>query len=214
VAAVLGGAVDNKGKGSAQMKGPGGENKVVKETPEEKHQAVVELLPSLKVLTAALRKEIESGAIQISMEARGLTISFKEAAAFPSGEDEIVPQAYPSIAQVAAAMEKIPNPVRLEGHTDAIPIHNSRFQSNWELSAARSIAMLELLSTKYHISRERLSIGGYAETAPVASNDTEEGRSRNRRVDVIILNATGVLGEPGSHGTRSATPPAPTPVKH
>jgi chemotaxis protein MotB len=86
--------------------------------------------------------------------------------------------------------------VRLEGHTDSVPIHNSRFRSNWELSAARSIAMLEVLSGKFEISVGRFAVAGYADTVPVASNDTDEGRAHNRRVDIVILNRT-MLADPG-----------------
>ncbi len=196
VAAILGGAKDDKGKGNAAMKGPGG--KTVEEPKNDRQ--IAELLPSLKILSTNLHKEIESGKIQVSMEARGLTISFKTAATFPSGTDEISPEVYESVGKVALAIRAIPNPVRLEGHTDAIPIHTPRFRSNWDLSAARSIAMLELLTNEFKIPRDKLSVAGYADTAPVESNDSEQGRARNRRVDIIILNQTGVLGEPGSHG--------------
>jgi len=129
------------------------------------------------------------------MTPRGLVISFAQAALFPSGEDVIATDTYPSIQKIANAMKQIPNPIRMEVHTDAVPIHNSRFRSNWELSAARSIALLELF-TKLDVSRERLSIAGYADTAPVEDNQTEAGRAKNRRVDIIILNKTGVKGEP------------------
>jgi chemotaxis protein MotB len=78
--------------------------------------------------------------------------------------------------------------VNLEGHTDAVPIRNSHFASNWELSAARSIAMLDQLAARGHLDRTRVSIAGYADTVPVASNNDSEGRSRNRRVDIVILN--------------------------
>ena len=74
------------------------------------------------------------------------------------------------------------NPVRLEGHTDSNPIHTPRYRNNWELSAARSIAMLDVLSARFQIPADRFSVAGYADTAPVASNDTEEGRARNRHV--------------------------------
>ena len=74
-----------------------------------------------------------------------------------------------TIRKIAEAINQIPNPVRMEGHTDAVPIHNSRFRSNWELSAARSIALLELL-TSMDVSQDRLSIAGYADTAPVDDN--------------------------------------------
>jgi chemotaxis protein MotB len=199
IAAILGGTIDDKGKGNAMMKGPGGTNKVL----EAKQEAIVELMPSLKVLTAELKKEIDSGKLQVSMERRGLTISFKEAATFPSGTDEISPQCYESVGKVASAIRKIPNPVRLEGHTDRVPIHTPRFRSNWELSAARGIALLELLTNEFNVPREKVAISGYADTAPIDSNDTQEGRARNRRVDIIILNQTGALGEPSSHGKNS-----------
>jgi chemotaxis protein MotB len=77
-----------------------------------------------------------------------------------------------------------------------MPIHNARFRSNWELSAARSIAMLELLTTQFKIPRDRLAVAGYADNVPVAPNETEEGRARNRRVDLVILNKMGLLREP------------------
>lgn len=193
IAAVLGGSLEDKGKGNAMLRGPGGQNKM----PEEKkEQKLAELLPSLKVLTQELKPEIEAGRIQISMEARGLVVSFKQAALFPSGEDVVSAETYPSLEEVATAVKKIPNPVRLEGHTDSRPINTVRFRSNWELSAARSIALLEILSNRFGVPHERMSIAGYADSAPIASNDTEEGRARNRRVDVIILNEQGVMAEP------------------
>jgi len=194
-AVLLGGTIDNKGQGNAQRKGPGGAQQAIKSTTDNPPGQIAELLPSLKILTAQLDTEIKQGKLQISMGVRGLTISFTQAALFPSGEDVIAKDTYPSIEKIAAAVKQIPNPVRLEGHTDAVPIHNSRFRSNWELSAARSIALLELL-TSFEVSRDRLSIAGYADTAPVDDNDTAEGRRKNRRVDIIILNETGVKGEP------------------
>ena len=205
VASMLGAAPPAGAKRAAQINGPSAARTALPEKAAPRPMA--ELLPSMNLLTHDLKSEIESGKIQVSMEARGLTISFKQAAAFPSGTDEITAQAYESIRKVAAVINKIPNPVRLEGHTDSIPIHNPRFRSNWELSAARSIAMMELLSSSYGVERLRLSIGGYAETAPIETNDTEEGRARNRRVDIIVLNATGALGEPDSH----LAGPAPKP---
>jgi chemotaxis protein MotB len=197
VAAVLGGTPQVKGQGNAMMHGPGG---VQKAAGEKEQQKLVELLPSLQVLTDELRTEIDAGRIQIIMEPRGLVVSFKQAALFPSGEDVISPDAFPGLEKVAAAIIKIPNPARLEGHTDSVPISTPRFHSNWELSVARSIALLEVLSGRFHVPLGRLSIAGYAEHAPIASNDTEEGRARNRRADIVILNEQGALGEPPKPG--------------
>jgi chemotaxis protein MotB len=194
LAVMLGGTLDDKGKGNAMLRGPGGANKAKEEPKDE--QKVAELLPSLQMLKEDLRKEIEAGRIQVSMENRGLVVSFKQAAVFPSGEDVVSPEAYSSLEKVAAAIKKISNPVRLEGHTDSRPINTPRFRSNWELSAARSIALMELFSNRYGVPHERMSIAGYADTAPIQSNDTEQGRARNRRCDVVILNERGIVGEP------------------
>jgi len=195
VTAVLGGAVDVKGQGSAQMKGPGGVKKDVRPVDVKRDAQIVELLPSLQILNKELGSEIRAGKLKISMGARGLIISFTQAALFPSGEDEIAKDFYPGIQKIANAIKQVPNPVRLEGHTDSVPIHNSRFKSNWDLSAARSIALLEVFVDS-GMPSERISIAGYADTAPVDDNSTDEGRQKNRRVDMVVLNETGVKGEP------------------
>jgi len=195
VAVLLGGAADKTGQGNAQRRGPGG----AQQSTNNAKAQIVELLPSLNLLSQELDKEIKSGKLRVSMGERGLIVSFTQAALFPSGEDDISPETLETVRKIANAMKQIPNPARMEGHTDAVPIHNSRFKSNWELSAARSIALLELL-TADGVPRDRLSISGYADTAPVDDNETEEGRAKNRRVDIIILNETGVKGEPERKG--------------
>jgi chemotaxis protein MotB len=113
IAAVLGGTVDNHGQGNAQMHGPGGERRVTpdkpeKDKPEKKEDKLAELIPSLQVLSKELKTEISAGKIQITMEPRGLVVSFKQAALFPSGEDAIAPEATASLEKVAAAIVQIP----------------------------------------------------------------------------------------------------------
>jgi len=182
------------------MKGAGGEVKAFpppSAPTKGDREKLAELMPSLQRLTTDLKKEIAEGKIQLTLEQRGLVISLKQAAFFPSGEDSVANDSYASIEKVAAVIKKMPNPVRMEGHTDAVPIHNSRYRSNWELSAARSIAMLEILDTRFGVPRMQMAISGYAESKPVASNDTDEGRAQNRRVDILIMNERGAQGEPG-----------------
>lgn len=197
---LWGGSIDNVGKGNAMMRGPGGAQKAPE---EEKKQKLAELLPSLKVLSDELKTQIDTGRINISMQQRGLVVSFNQAALFPSGEDAVSAEGEKDLQKVAEAIEKLPNPVRLEGHTDSVPISTSRFRSNWELSAARSIAVMQLLSQDGE-PRERMSIAGYADVAPVASNDTEEGRAKNRRVDIVILNEQGMVAEPSKLASAAA----------
>lgn len=207
---ILGGAVDLKGKGNAMHHGPGGAKQGTvadsvapvppppavqsKETAKPTREAG--LLASLGELTRRLAPEIKDGKIEINMEPRGLVISFHQAALFPSGEAVIPEKSAASVGKVAEAILRLPNPVRLEGHTDSVPIHNARFRSNWDLSAARSIALLELLENRFEVPADRLSIAGYADNDPAADNSTAEGRARNRRVDIVILNSTGVQAEP------------------
>ncbi|HUB82527.1 MAG TPA: flagellar motor protein MotB [Bryobacteraceae bacterium] len=155
-----------------------------------------DLAKSLATLQRGLGSQVKAGEIGLKLEGRGLVVSLREATFFASGDDTISPGSEPILAKIAAEVQDFGNPIRLEGHTDSQPIHNSRFRSNWELSVARSIAMLELLERKFGIAPERLSVAGYAENAPVESNDTEEGRARNRRVDLVILSDDAMRSEP------------------
>ncbi|MEZ5354175.1 MAG: flagellar motor protein MotB [Bryobacteraceae bacterium] len=203
LASILGGSSEDDGKGNAQMKGPGGARQGGEDKPGN------ELKQAQKQLTELLDQEIEDRKVEVSMDPRGLVISFQQAAFFPSGGDEMPEESLAALEKVADVIRDVPNPVRFEGHTDSVPLRgNGRFRSNWELSAARAIAMMEALATCCDLTRERFSIGGYAENAPVADNDTEEGRGRNRRVDIVILNAAGLRDEPYLPGGREIERPA------
>jgi chemotaxis protein MotB len=158
------------------------------------------LLPSMDRLKKDLSKEIRDGRLEVRMERRGLVISLRESSFFPSGDKTVLPAARHTLGLIVESLRPLPNSIRLEGHTDGVPIHNARFQSNWELSAARSIALMELFTQDLALPRERLSIAGFADTAPVASNETSEGRARNRRVDVVVLTVEGAVGEPVPYG--------------
>lgn len=162
----------------------------------------------LETLTAQFAEEIRTGQVQISNSSRGLVISFAQTALFPSGEDVVAEGADAGLSKLAQAIHRIGSPVRLEGHTDAIPINTARFKSNWDLSAARGIALLKVLVDRFGVSAVRLSVAGYADTAPVASNDSEEGRARNRRVDIVVLSEQGMQGEPIKVGSTPLETPA------
>ena len=169
--------------------------------PSAVHPA--DLVKSLATLQSGLDTELKSGKVQVKLEARGLVISLREAAFFASGDNVIALDSVPIIAKIAEVVQDVPNPLRLEGYTDSVPIHNSRFHSNWELSSARSIAMLELLRQKFQIPPERMSVAGYAENAPSDSNDTAEGRAHNRRVELVLLSAEAAKVEPQPAQERS-----------
>jgi chemotaxis protein MotB len=146
-----------------------------------------------------LRDEIAKGDVDVRVEERGVIIGLNSAIFFSKGDDAIDPRVTPILAKVAAILNRLPNALRLEGHTDSLPIDNARFHNNWELSAARSIAVLRLLNERYGVARERMAIVGYADTVALDSNQTEQGRSRNRRVDIVIVSPLGLRAEPQSH---------------
>jgi chemotaxis protein MotB len=200
-AGVLGGTPGKLGKGNAMIKGPGGVN--AKPTAnEEKLQYMEELAPSFQSLSVELGSEIAAGKVALEMEPRGLVISLKEAAFFPTGQDTISRDSFESVGKIAEALKKVPNPVRLEGHTDSVPIHNARFRSNWDLSVARGISMLTLLRERFEVPEKQLSVAGYADNLPSGPNETEEGRAHNRRVDVVILKKAGSEYEPRAEPAR------------
>jgi chemotaxis protein MotB len=162
--------------------------------PTANHPA--DLTASLAKLQQALDAELKSGKVKVWMDARGVTISLREAAFFDSGDAKVDLSSFSILEKIAAVVRDLPNSLRLEGHTDSKPIHNSRFRGNWELSSARAIAMLELLSERFEIATGRMAVAGYAENVPADTNETEEGRAHNRRVDLVILSAEGMKSEP------------------
>jgi chemotaxis protein MotB len=158
--------------------------------------APADLSKSFATLRNGLGPELKSGKVQVKLEGRGLVISLREATFFGSGDNGVAPGSLPILAKIAAVIQPLTNSVRLEGYTDSVPIHNSRFRNNWELSAARSIAMLEVLRDQFQVPPARMAVAGYAENAPADTNDTEEGRAHNRRVDLVVLSAEGQHAEP------------------
>lgn len=138
-----------------------------------------------KRIEAAAGPEIQAGAIGLSESTNGLTISLREAKFFDSGAAVVRPSALPVLDRIAAALPE--TGLRVEGHTDDVPIHTQQYASNWELSSGRASSVARLLLRHANVHGERLSVSGYAEFHPVAENGTEEGRARNRRVDIVVL---------------------------
>lgn len=125
--------------------------------------------------------------IIIYEQERGLVISFKDTLLFASGSDELTPRAKNIIAGVGGALKKLTNYIRVEGHTDDLPISTSRFASNWELSVLRAANVVHILSESAGIQSSRLSIVGYGEHRPLVPNEDAISRAMNRRVDIVIL---------------------------
>lgn len=157
-------------------------------------------LLALKQKLESLVREDSGTRIRFKMDRRGLVISLAEAAFFDSGSAAVKPESRELLDKVAALLSDVPNHIRVEGHTDNVPISNSRFPNNWELSTARATSIVTYLITNFGYPPDRLSAAGYGEYRPIASNDTPEGRALNRRVDIVVLNELAADQEPEAIG--------------
>jgi chemotaxis protein MotB len=156
----------------------------VTQIPIERTQETMILRQHIEL---AAQPEINSGVIAIHNSASGLVISLQEVGFFESGVAGIRPSALPVLERIANLLPQ--SPVRIEGHTDDVPIHTAQFASNWELSSSRASSIARLLLLHSNVRAEQMSVAGYAEFHPAASNATAEGRARNRRVDLVLLTA-------------------------
>ena len=150
-------------------------------------------------LVERLAPAIKVGKVSVEIERRGLVISIREAGSFPSGSADLPLETRAMLAEIAGPLQEVGNFVRIEGHTDDTPIHTSRFASNWDLSTARATAVVAHLIQDLGMSAERLSAAGYSQYHPRVQNSSLDGRARNRRVDIVILNpSTAAAEEPGA----------------
>ena len=138
-------------------------------------------------LAQQLVNEIKRGEVAIRVGREGLVVSLREVGFFDSGSADVKIKSEPSIERITQVLERGLYLVRIEGHTDNVPIHTERFASNWELSTSRATEMAKLFITRFGFPPDRLSAAGYAEFHPVAPNDTAEGRALNRRVDLVVV---------------------------
>jgi len=139
-------------------------------------------------------RQLADGAISIHSSPEGLVISLREAGFFASGSADVRDESLPALKSVAAALPH--QAMRVEGHTDNVPIHTAQFATNWELSTARAATVTRLLIMQRSADPTQISAAGYAEFHPVASNSTEQGRTQNRRVDINLLNPAPIGAPP------------------
>jgi chemotaxis protein MotB len=127
----------------------------------------------------ALAPEIAKGDVAVRNTPEGLVISLREVGFFDSGSAEIRASSAAAFERLAKVLSETPSDIRIEGHTDNVPIHNARFVSNWDLSTARATTTVRLLVTEYGFSPRRLAAAGYAEYRPIATNGNAAGRAMN-----------------------------------
>ena len=166
-----------------------------------------------KKLEDALALQIDNRIISVASNKEGIVVSLREAGFFQSGSTQLGPQTIPAPAATVKIIGPEKIDIRIEGHTDNVPIHTEQFDTNWELSTTRATRLTRIFVNDGFASY-RLSASGYGEFHPVAPNDTAEGRAQNRRIDIIVLPRTSPQPEltmpPPGHAakTHSRTPPA------
>lgn len=164
--------------------------------PKPQRTYEVEMKQIAETVSKAVKPLIDQGLIQVTENKLWVEIEMNTSILFSSADSELAEDAFPALKALATVLKKLPNYIDVEGHTDDVPINNDEFPSNWELSAARAASVVHLFS-KYGVNPHRLSSIGYAEYRPIASNETVQGRLKNRRVKIVILadkNARRVAG--------------------
>lgn len=145
-----------------------------------------------KTLMSSLRNVISKNkfgkSIKLVKNKRGITIRIFDDILFASGQADVTNETQKVLSKLGPVMRKLPNDIRIEGHTDNVPIVSKKFPSNWHLSVARATNIAYYLMNTEKLSPDKVSIVGYSEYKPIASNETAEGRKLNRRVDIVILN--------------------------
>lgn len=172
----------------------------VTETPAapEPAEAAVPVSELAVVFEGVVGEGVSLPGIELTSSARGLVISLPEAGSFPAGRADLSGAAMVVMADLAARLHDLPNVIRVEGHTDDVPIATSQFASNWDLSTARATRVVEFLIEE-GIDPGRLAAAGYAEYRPRLPNDTPDARARNRRVDIVVVDpVTAGREEPGA----------------
>ena len=135
-----------------------------------------------------MRSDLQSKDVTISKLQGKLTVNILDRILFDSGEAVLKPDGEAVLQKIAAILAQHPElKIHVVGHTDNVPIHTQQYASNWELSSGRASSVARLLLKHANVHAQGLSVSGYAEFHPVADNGTEEGRARNRRVDIVVL---------------------------
>jgi len=134
--------------------------------------------------------------VSVAINQRGLVVSLKEAGFFDSGSATLKQSSYTLLNDVVASLTSYSNGIRVEGHTDNVPISSHAFPSNWELSTARATNVVQYLTKQDDFDPSNVSATGYGEYRPIADNTSEEGRMKNRRVDLVLLSEQGERAEP------------------
>jgi len=171
------GEADTKDKNAGEF-----EEKIQEELEKQKQEAEQEAVE----FVSALSQEIGQGSVEVETDGRKIIIRVKEKGSFTSGSAEMKFEYIPVIAKIRDMLLRVRGKVTIEGHTDNIPYSGRRFESNWDLSAARALAVAHELFSDPRMDQKRFTVSGMASAKPLVPNNTRTNRARNRRVEIII----------------------------
>lgn len=176
---------DGQGPESNDGQGPEMNEQRIKEEAHAIEEQ--ELTEQVAELQTSLVQEIEQGMVAVEKEKSRIIVRIREQGSFPSGSARLDPQFQEVMDRLSSVLVGMPGRVVVAGHTDNIPIRTGRFRSNWELSAARAVTVLHALLANPDIDPDRVLVEGYADTRPLAPNDTADNRALNRRVELVLV---------------------------
>lgn len=161
-------------------------NQQLEELRAKERQAQARL-QTFRAMLEKFNKMIQSGALRVRIQRGRMVVELAENILFDSGRSDLKKQGQDALTEVAHVLTGIVDrEFQIAGHTDNVPIKSARFPSNWELSTARAVTVARYLATQ-GVPETRLSAAGYADTQPVASNDTPEERAQNRRIEIVLM---------------------------
>lgn len=138
-------------------------------------------------IRVALQEEIDNGSVSVQMEGKKIIIQILEKASFDSGMADVRVEFLPVLTKISSLIDRNSGQVTISGHTDNVPIANTRFRSNWDLSTSRAVSVAHEMLRNEAILADRFVVTGHADTRPRAPNDTAENRAKNRRVEISIV---------------------------
>lgn len=188
--------VDMKGTGHRQDTVMDGGTGVLSQTNPVQVLEQTEMQNMAKRIEEMAKMAELEGQVETKIDHQGLTVSISNAGFFLPGEATIKREAVPTLDSIAQMVKSFDHAIRVEGHTDDIPISTELYPSNWELSAVRAMSIVRFLVERHSLNPHRLSGAGYGEYYPKVPNDTEAHRAQNRRVDIVVLRSAQPMAPP------------------
>ncbi len=175
--------MNNSGDSAVIPTGSPTEDQAIKSDSELEEDKMTEVK---KQLEQEIQQEGYADKIKVELNGDGLDIAIQDVVLFNSGEADVLQNVSPLLSKISDMLQGLDNKIKVVGHTDNVPISNSKFRSNWDLSAMRAINVMNFMTTTGKVAQDRMSIQAYGDQMPKYSNDTEEGRAKNRRVEIVV----------------------------